>query len=417
MRRAFETTSQLDKFYNYPHKSYPTIHVSGTNGKGSTSSMLASILIECGYKVGLFNTPSIKSLNDMIKINGKPMPRDEYDSLYKEVNNLAIENKIPVIRSGILAEVAFIYFQREKVDIAVIESDLGAATDSTGVLHPIVSVLTNISPDHLNLFGNDFLKYAEEKVGVIKPNTPIYVGETPTNSDVKQILLDKVNECNSKLILTDDENNNFIYEQVGLGSYKTAFGSFKTILGGDYQKANINLALNVINELRQQGYGITNDNIISGFEHIYENTGLCGRWHILNEEPRIILDCGHNINAWEKIVPQLENMDYTHLYMVLQMCNDKDIKSISQILPDSENITYIYPDSLIKRLTKPSNLLNKTKWMKASKRYSANSLISTLNKLCNEVNKDDVIFICGTCKNISQVIDTIKNIKIKKEWQ
>jgi dihydrofolate synthase/folylpolyglutamate synthase len=300
------------------------------------------------------------------------------------------------------------------VDIAVFETDLGAATDSTGVITPIVSLLTNITPDHLHLFNNDFLKYAEEKVGVIKPNIPIYVGETPTDENVKNILFNKVKECNSKLILTDLAENNLIYEQYGLGSYDSKFGKFTTSLSGDYQKHNINLVLNVINELRLQGYNISDENVILGLQNLYKNTKLCGRWQILNKEPRIILDCGHNINAWEKIINQLKKMEYKHLYVISQMCHDKDIDGITKLLLDKENITYIFPSSPIKRLIEPRKLIYKTKWMKKSKRYTAKSIVSTLNKLSNNVVKDDVILICGTCKNIHQVIQCINDIKKDK---
>ena len=156
--------------------------------------------------------------------------------------------------------------------------------------------------------------------------------------------------------------------------------------------------------------------IISGLNRIYENTGLCGRWQLLNSKPQIILDCGHNINAWEKIVPQLLSMKYDNLYIITQMCHDKDVNKITKIFPDEENITYIFPASPIRRLINPNCLMHKTRWMGHAKRYTSLSIHSCLTRLCNKLKENDIVFIGGTCKNLHTVIDEINDIKQKKEW-
>jgi dihydrofolate synthase/folylpolyglutamate synthase len=409
MRRPIETSSKIDPIFNYPHKKYPIVHVTGTNGKGSTTSMIASILIEAGYKVGTFNTPCIAEERDITKINGIPVPLNKHKQIYNKIYKTARENNIKdIFLSTVRAESAFLYFEENNVDIAVIEADLGAANDSTGIITPIVSLLTNITADHLNLFNNDIIYYAHEKAGVIKNNIPVYIGETPKDEQIKQILIDKANECNSPLTWTDKPENNLIIDYKGEGNYNTIFGDISMCLGGDYQKENLNLVLNAIQELRKQGYNITNENIIEGLQKIYENTRFFGRWHILHKNPKVILDCGHNVDAWEKITKQLSTMKYNKLQVVLQMCKDKDVDTVAKLLPDKENISYWFPIPHAQRLIKPEGLMEKTNWMVKSQRYAGEELLDVVKTLINNANEDDIILICGTCKIINKVITNFR---------
>lgn len=416
MKRPFATSQKIDKILNYPHKNYPIVHVTGTNGKGSVSNMIASILIEAGYKVGTFNTPCIFDETDITKINGKPISLEKHRELSKIIDDVVKDNRIkPMFISSKRAELSFMYFNENNVDIAVVEADLGAANDSTGIITPIVSLLTNITEEHLNLFSNNYLEYVHEKVGIIKPNIPIYVSETPHKEEAKEILFNKAKECNAPLTLCDDSKYNLILEYYGDGVYNTIFGEVSMTLGGDYQKENLNLVLNAIQELRKQNYTISNDNIINGLNKIYENTMFCGRWQFISKKPRIILDCCHNVDAWEKVLKQISNMEYEHLHMIIETCKDKDVDNITKMFPDSENISYWFPIPRAERLIKTEELMEKTDWMIKSKRSHGFSIEKIIEDLNISINENDAIIICGTCKIINRVLTKFKEIGIAKK--
>lgn len=392
----FQTATLLDEQFDYPHKAYPTIHVVGTDGKGSTSNMISSILIDAGYKVGMFNTPGIKGRNDTIKINGKAIPKEELDILKAEVENICNEHNIPIVRwVNVHTVIAFLYFKKENVDIAVIEACKGGATDPTNVIQPLFSLITNITPDHLEVFGNDFMTYVNEKAGVIKPNIPTYVSETPKDEKVKNVLIEKAVECQTSLTFVDEEENNFIIKQYGDGKYLTKFGEFSMSLGGDYQYHNLNFALNAIQKLRLQGYNISDNNIISGLNHIYENTGLCGRWQVLQNEPKVILDMCHTVDSFKKVIPQLLNSNYNKLHIILGLYENRDVESIIKMFPDDENIEYYFPKTMIRRLARPERLMKASNWMKKSKRHISTFISQTISSLSQNCNENDIIFAGG----------------------
>ena len=400
----------LDALLEHPHRAYPSIRVAGTDGKGSTSSMIASILIEAGYRVGTFNTPSIGSARQMIKINGIAIAEKEFAYLVSYISDIVEKYDIDSIDKAHLmnigrkrTEAALLWFREQGVDVAVLEGTIGAATCPLGVVSPIISLLTNITADHLELFENDINLYAHEKAGIIKPHTPIYVGETPKKARIKDILIERAKECEANLIFTDTEEASKIIERSVNGSYSTLFGDIKMGLGGDYQWNNLNLVLNAVQELREQGWNISDENIVSGLAHIYKNTGFCGRWQTMLEKPRIILDCGHTPDAWSKIVPQLKKMKYNRLHIVYQACADKDIDAIVKLLPDTKNIEYWFPKYENPRLATPSYLMEKTERIKKSIRHTAPYIEDTLSHLISNIEDGDVIFIGGSCKNVHRV--------------
>lgn len=407
----FKTATLLDEQFDYPHKAYPTIHVVGTDGKGSTSNMISSILIDAGYKVGMFNTPGIKSRNDTIKINGIPIPKKEVEKLKKDVENICDKHNIPIVRwVNVYTVIAFLYFKKENVDIAVIEACKGGATDPTNVIQPIFSLITNITPDHLEVFNNDFITYANEKAGVIKPNIPTYVSETPKDEKIKDILIKKANECQTSLAFMDEEENNLIIKQYGDGKYLTKFGEFSMSLGGDYQYHNLNLVLNAIQKLRLQGYNISDNNIINGLNHIYENTGLCGRWQVLQNEPKVILDMCHTVDSFKKVIPQLLNTKYNKLHIILGLYENRDVEAIIKMFPDDENIEYYFPKTTIKRLAQPNRLMNASKWMRKSNRHISTFVSRTITSLMHKCDKNDVIFVGGN----GEYVNIVNNAIIKK---
>lgn len=400
----------LDALLGHPHRKYPSIRVVGTDGKGSTSSMIASILIEAGYRVGTFNTPSIGSARQIMKINGVTIAKNEFEYLVSHISDIVEKYDIDSVDKAHLmhigrkrTEAALLWFCEQDVDIAVLEGTIGAATCPLGVVTPIISLLTNITADHLELFDNDTNLYAHEKAGIIKPHTPIYVGETPKKARIKNVLIERAKECETSLIFTDTEEANKIIERSADGVYSTLFGNVNMELGGDYQWNNLNLVLNAVQELREQGWNITDENIVSGLAHIYKNTGFCGRWQTILEKPRIILDCGHTPDAWSKIVPQLKRMEYKRLHIVYQSCADKDIDAIVKMLPDARNIEYWFPKYENPRLASPSYLMGKTERIKKSSRHIAPYIEDTLSHLLSNIEDGDMIFIGGSCKNVHRV--------------
>lgn len=407
MIRPSKASREIDPLLGYPHKSYPIVHVTGTNGKGSVSNMIASILIEAGYKVGTFNTPGIVGELDITKVNGVPISALRHYELKRKIKKVEEDNNVKdLLLSTRRAELSFLYFKESNVDIAVIETDLGAENDSTCVVTPIVSLITNITEDHLNLFNHDILEYAKEKAGIIKPNTPVYMAESPINRDIKNILQQKADSCNTKLIFTDQDN--LILDCLGDGCYNTKFGKCVLSLKGDYQKSNLNLVLHSIIELRKQGYKISDRDVIEGLNNIYKNTKFCGRWCFIHEKPRVILDCGHNLDAWEKVVDQINSMRYNKLHIVIQICKDKNVDAITKILPDNDKITYWFPTPEFKRLIAPEKLMEKTEWMKKSNRNQGIGLERVIMDLVRGSNEDDVVLICGTCK----ILNMINNLKL-----
>ena len=383
-KEIFNEACKIDKILGHPHRHYPIIHVTGTDGKGSTSSMIASILIESGYKTGTFNTPGI----DAAKINGKSVI-SKMINIKNEIKKIIKNNNINFNKE--LIPTFLTYFKNENVDIAVIESQVGAATDSTNVVHPIISVITNITPDHLEMFNNSFIEYAYEKSGIIKTNAPVFVGETPTNNEVKNILLNKAQECNTSLIFTDEKEKNLIMEYKGLGKYKTKYGEFTLELGADYQLMNLNLVLNVIEELKKIGYVITNDNIVKGLENVVKNTNFLGRWQILHRKPTVILDACHTPNAFRKVMTNLLKMDYNRLHMIVSTYNNRDINKIVETFCDDEKVNYYFPKTRLKRLIKPCEMIEATNWMKKSKRYESDYIVKTIDELIKKSNKNDII--------------------------
>jgi len=398
----FNCAKMLDEHFNYPHKNYPTILVGGTDGKGSTSSMIASILMEAGYKVGTINTPGIGK-RDIIKINGVCISKNDLDEFSNKVKQAAKVNNITIVRwVNVTIEAALLYFQKEKVDIAVIECCKGIATDPTNVVKPIVSVLTNVTPDHLEVFGNSYANYIEDKLGIIKSNTPCVVGEI--SEDIKQLLVKKSAQLNSKLIFSNSLENNNILRKIGEGEYETTLGNVKCELAGDYQVYNISTVLSTIKELIKLGYKIDDNNVILGLNNVCKNTRLRGRFQYLNREPNIILDLCHTPEAWKKVIPQLSNMKCKNLHIFVVCYNNRDVEKICKLLPDEAHIHYYFPISTVKRLRKPDELMNATNWMCKSTRQVATYEKNAIKELMNTCDKDDCFFI-GGCTEYTSLLN------------
>ena len=309
-----------------PHKDLKCIHVAGTNGKGSTSHMLSSILQEAGYKVGLYTSPHLKDFRERIKINGLEIPEDFVCDFINTNKSFFESNEISFFEMSV--GLAFDYFSKEKVDIAIIEVGMGGRLDATNIIIPLVSVITNIGLDHTQFLGNTLEAVAYEKAGIIiKPAIPVVIGEYTT--ETKEVFIKKAEECNSEIYFASD----LISE------------TYPSDLIGDYQLHNKKTALLTIDIINaQKEFNISQINIEKGFENVVRNTGLQGRWQQLGDAPKIICDTAHNKDGLSIVLHQIEKETFENLHIVLGLVNDKDLNEILPLFPKNAIYYFCKPD-------------------------------------------------------------------------
>lgn len=330
-KKDLTNTIALCEVLGNPQSTFKTIHVAGTNGKGSTSHMLASILQSSGYKTGLYTSPHLKDFTERIKIDGKPVSEE---FVVEFVNKIKphIERIKPSFFE-ITVAMAFDYFAQQKVDGAVIEVGLGGRLDSTNVISPVVSVITNISYDHKDLLGDTLEKIGQEKAGIIKPGVPVVVSERQV--EVKDVFLKKANECGSELYFAQDyytimERGN----KLEIIKDKLQFINLLALpLKGTYQVKNLAGVLKTVDILRELGFDISFKSLVNGLENCVDQTGLKGRWQKLGENPTIICDTGHNAAGVKEVVKQLSQQKFATLHMVWGMVKDKEVDEILKLLP------------------------------------------------------------------------------------
>ncbi|GGF07121.1 bifunctional folylpolyglutamate synthase/dihydrofolate synthase [Flavobacterium limi] len=309
-----------------PHNSLKCIHVAGTNGKGSTSHMLASVLQEAGYNVGLYTSPHLKDFRERIKINGKEISEEFVIEFIAKHKNFFEANDMSFFEMTV--GLAFDYFASEKVDIAVIEVGLGGRLDATNIITPLVSVITNIGLDHIQFLGNTLEAIAGEKAGIIKPNVPVVIGEY--TDETKPVFLAKAEENNAPVSFASD-----LIDQIYLSD-----------LIGDYQfhnKKTVQQTISILNNLTD--FKISTEQLKQGLLHVVKNTGLQGRWQQLSEKPKIICDTAHNKHGLTVVMNQLQNEKFEKLHIVLGVVNDKDLDAILPLFPKEAQYYFCSPDS------------------------------------------------------------------------
>lgn len=413
---AHQKMQKLNQLMGFP-QTYPTIYVTGTDGKGSTTNMLASILIEAGYKVGTFNTPGIKnnSTND-IKINGVDISRKDYKRLKTKVNRVIEEHNIddvnkkyPIRFGAVLFMTALLYFQENEIDICIVECIKGGETCVTGITYPMITAITNITSDHLEQFNDDFYTYALDKIKTIKPFTPIFIGETPTNKRVRNAIV-KLSTTNHAP-LTFADKSNYILNQAGECAYSTKLGTFELESKGDFQRHNLNLVLHIIEYLRKKNYTIEESHIRNGLKYIYKNTGFGGRWQVLKHNPNVILDGVHTSNAWSKVMNQLSKLSSPKINILVSLYADKDIDKMIGTFLDDERITYYFITcNEYKRLITPEEMMNKTNHMVKSKRCMIGDIDETLDYVMSNSGSNDIVFVGCTLLYIDKVLSKFKSI-------
>lgn len=345
-KEGLSNTYALDKHFNHPHRNFKTIHVAGTNGKGSCSHTLAAILQSAGYRVGLYTSPHLVDFRERIRVNGEPVPQ-EYVVRFVEQERSFFEPLFPSFFE-LTTALAFKYFAEQKVDVALIEVGLGGRLDCTNIIRPDLSIITNISFDHTQFLGDTLAQIAGEKAGIMKEGVPVVIGET--TKETKPVFTAKAEEVKAPLFFAEEEQLLLHQEmdETGYWHYHTAdYPELKGELGGLCQLKNTNTILLAIRLLKQAGYQITPEAVETGFEKVCELTGLMGRWQRVGNSPTIVCDTGHNVGGMTYIAEQLSRQKYEKLHIVMGMVNDKDISGVLALLP--KEAEYYFTKATVKR--------------------------------------------------------------------
>ena len=363
-----------------PQTKFKSLHIAGTNGKGSSSSMLASILQEAGYKVGLYTSPHLKDFRERIKIDGKEIPEDYVVNFISENKSFLEEHSLSFFEMTV--GMAFSYFSEEKVDIAVIEVGLGGRFDSTNIIIPEVSLITNISKDHTDILGDTLPKIAFEKAGIIKQNVPVVISEY--QEETAPVFTARAKEMKAPIIFANHIET-----------------SLTTDLQGAYQEKNIKGVIAVTELLIHQGWDITPENIAQGLLHVVHNTNLKGRWQTLGSYPTIVCDTGHNVGGLTYVMEQLKKQTYTHLHIVVGFVKEKDVNSVLELFP--KEATYYFCSPAIARGLNVDTLkeIATTKGLQGE-RYS--SVAEALNAAKAQALPTDFIFVGGSTFVVAEVV-------------
>ncbi|MES2727061.1 MAG: folylpolyglutamate synthase/dihydrofolate synthase family protein [Bacteroidota bacterium] len=391
-----------------PERKFKSIHVAGTNGKGSTSHMLASVLQEQGLKVGLYTSPHLKDFRERIKINGVMIEEQEVVD-FVNMHKPLFDKIMPSFFEWTVA-LCFNYFAAQKVDIAIIETGLGGRLDSTNVITPELSIITNIGWDHTDLLGDTLEKIAIEKAGIIKPNISCVIGEVLPETAV--IFGEKSKKENAPILFAPQESqlNNFTLTDEGVKFIPQIKNNKLPIntddymhcdLGGIYQQFNINTVLVALNELQNLAYSLSASAIVNGLKNVKQNTGLMGRWQVLSNSPKVICDTGHNVNGIYQVVKQIALQQFDKLHMVIGMVKDKDISKVLAELP--ANATYYFCKAQLPRALNEVDLqLTAQQFNLVGEAYETVAL--ALQAAKKNATQNDFIFVGGSTFVVAEAI-------------
>lgn len=406
-KEGLGNTIKLDNYFNHPHKKFKTIHIAGTNGKGSCSHTIAAILQSAGYKTGLYTSPHLVDFSERIRVDGEPIEEEFVVKFVKDHKHF-FEPLHPSFFE-LTTAMAFLYFAQKKVDVAVIEVGLGGRLDCTNIISPDLSIITNISLDHTQFLGTTLPAIAKEKAGIIKSNIPVIIGEY--TDETKDVFSEKAKSVNAEIIFAQDnvlienvttnDNAHFVYQTKNI---KDLYGE----LNGYYQIKNTNTILNAIKKLKDIGYKVNENNVREGFKNVCELTGLMGRWQKLEEKPTIICDTGHNIGGMKYITEQLSNMKYDKLHIVIGMVNDKDINGVMSLLPP--NAQYYFTQASVKRAL-PANEIKNIGNNHGLKGNAYSNVNEALEAAKASASPNDLIFVGGSTFIVSDLIVLYKNHK------
>lgn len=388
---GLQNSEALDEYFGHPHRKFHTLHIAGTNGKGSVSHLLASILQLNGYKTGLYTSPHLVDFRERIRIDGQMIPRQEVIDFAEK--HLAPTLHIHPSFFELTMMMAFDYFARQAVDAAVIEVGLGGRLDSTNIITPDLCVITNISYDHVQMLGHTLPQIAREKAGIIKHGIPVVIGEA--QGEVKQVFIDKASEVGAPIFFAEECVRFDSARQSARGwefdspAYPHLFGE----LGGLCQEKNAATVLTAVARLRELGYRITDQSVYEAFAHVTRLTGLMGRWQQLQASPRLICDTGHNTGGMQYIARQLRNEHYDMLHIVIGMVNDKDISGVLAMLP--KEATYYFTRASVPRAL-PQDKLEALATQAGLKGRSFPTVKEAVTAAQKESRPEDLIFVGGS---------------------
>lgn len=380
LKKDLTNSIAFSKHLDQPESKYASVHVAGTNGKGSTSHMIASVLQSAGYKVGLYTSPHLKDFRERIRVNGKMIPEQEVVDFVERNRGFLEEHQLSFFE--LTVGMAFDHFARQQVDIAVVEVGLGGRLDSTNIIEPEVSVITNIGLDHTQFLGDTLPEIAFEKGGIIKPGIPVVIGEVQT--ETLPVFKELAEQRKTTLHIADQPSDCKNHEKSP---------AFETDLVGDYQKRNVRTALKTFEILKIKGYELSEGNILNGLKHVVENTGLKGRYQVLRKNPKVICDTAHNREGLELVLDQLLKEGAERLHFVLGVVNDKELSTILTLFPKEASYYFCRPD--IPRGLDAKILMDEAKAYGLDGPFYE-SVLEAYSDALKNASQEDVIYVGGS---------------------
>jgi dihydrofolate synthase / folylpolyglutamate synthase len=403
IKKDLTNTIKLCEALGNPQNKFKSIHIAGTNGKGSTSHMLAAILQTAGYKTGLYTSPHLHDFRERIKVNGK-MCEQEFVVGFTERFRPLIDETEPSFFE-ITVAMAFEYFSRQQVDIAVIETGLGGRLDSTNIIIPELSVITNIGWDHMQLLGNSLPEIAAEKAGIIKPGIPVVIGET--QAETKEVFTNKATEVDAPVVFAGELKyvDEFTFAEGYLrvmvdDRRKNEKPLYHLDLTGLYQVKNLLTVLETVHQLQLLGWNIEEQHVKEALRHVKKLTGLHGRWEVIRQKPKVVVDVAHNVDGMKLVMEQLEFETFDHLHIIIGMVKDKDVDQVLQLLP--HHATCYFTKAQIPRALDEAELRHKAGAAGLKGRAFA-SVDLALKEAMTHANEDDLILICGSFFLVAEV--------------
>jgi dihydrofolate synthase / folylpolyglutamate synthase len=401
-KEGLENTHALDSHFGHPHQYYKTIHVAGTNGKGSCSHTLAAILQSAGYKVGLYTSPHLVDFRERIKVNGQEISKQRVIDFVEE--HRAFFEPLHPSFFELTTALAFLYFKEQKVDVAVIEVGLGGRLDCTNIITPILSIITNISFDHTQFLGNTFADIAGEKAGIIKKGVPVVIGETM--AETTPVFCKIAAKQNAPLIFAETEQEVAewsIIKEGGMEYHTRHFGILHGELGGEYQAKNTNTVLTAVNVLHNTvpNLALTLKDVKHAFENVCEATGLQGRWQRLHNHPLVVCDTGHNVGGWNYLAHQIASQKCERKRIVFGMVDDKDINAVMNLLP--KDATYYWTQANSKRAV-PSEKVMHLGTQHQLRGTDCGNVENAYRKAIEDAGLDDFVFVGGSSYVVADLL-------------
>ncbi|MBO6125480.1 MAG: bifunctional folylpolyglutamate synthase/dihydrofolate synthase [Bacteroidaceae bacterium] len=403
-KEGLSNTHLLDEHFGHPHEKFRTIHVGGTNGKGSTSHTLAAILQSQGYRVGLYTSPHLVDFRERIRVNGVMIPEKRVISFVEQERSF-FEPLHPSFFE-LATALAFQYFAEQKVDVAVIEVGLGGRLDCTNIIHPDLSIITNISFDHIQFLGNTLPKIASEKAGIIKQGVPAIIGEAG-EENVRTVFEQEAEKVGTRLIFAEEEKEliSYTYSPTQGYTYQTkTYGELHGQLSGFCQEKNTRTILAAVNELNKISYGISTASVAKGMSQVCQLTGLMGRWQTISTNPLTICDTGHNVGGMQYITKQLKETPHQRLHIIIGMVNDKDVNTVLSMLP--KDAVYYFTQASVKRAMPVEEFAQKAEKHDLHGNSYANVELAYRAAKQN-AEKNDLIFVGGSTFIVADMLNNI----------